>query len=58
MDPKIYYSVHKSLPLVSIPIDMNTFYTLTSYVSKFHFNIILPWEYLVIQQTEPAQLTL
>jgi hypothetical protein len=58
MDLKIYYSVHKSLPQVPVRIHMNTFYTLTSYVSKFHFNIILPWEYLIIQQTQPAQLTL
>jgi hypothetical protein len=39
-DPKAYYRVHRSSILVPILSQINTAYTIPSYSSKIHFNII------------------
>jgi hypothetical protein len=41
-NPKLYYLVHKSSPLVSVLSRMGPVHTTPSYFSKILFNIILP----------------
>jgi hypothetical protein len=42
MKPKVHYCIHSSLPLDPILIQFNSVHTLTSYLFKIKFNIILP----------------
>jgi hypothetical protein len=41
-NPKVYYRVHKSPPLVPVLLLINSVHVTPSYLSKFHFNIIHP----------------
>jgi hypothetical protein len=41
--PKIRYRVHKTPTLVPILTQMTPVHTTSSYFSKIHFNIILPY---------------
>jgi hypothetical protein len=41
-NPKVHNRLHKSLPMVPILSQINSFSTNLSYLSKIHFNIILP----------------
>jgi hypothetical protein len=40
-NPKVYYRVHKSPPLIPFLIQINIVHTTPSYLSKIHLNIIL-----------------
>jgi hypothetical protein len=41
-NPKFHYLVHKSLPPVSIPSQVNLVHSITPYFFKMHFDLILP----------------
>jgi hypothetical protein len=41
-NPKVQYRVHKSRPLVPIMSHINLIYSIPSYLSKIHFNIVHP----------------
>jgi hypothetical protein len=44
-DLEVHYHVHKSLPRVPILRQINPVYSTSSYLSKLHFNIILPTDF-------------
>jgi hypothetical protein len=47
-NPKFQYRVHKSPPLVPTMSHINPIHTISSYLSKIHFNIVHPptsWSY-------------
>jgi hypothetical protein len=41
-NPKVRFRVHKNPPLVPIPSQIDPIYTIPSYLSKIHFNIVHP----------------